>query len=279
MPTETAAPAKESYVLGHSQKEIERLQKQHDFLAIFTWHCFEEAGIKPGMKVLEAGCGAGEVALILAEMVGPEGQVVGVDLHPQALEAARQKAQAAGYNNIVFQQGDLQNIALDADFDAVVGRLVLFHLKEPANILRHLLNYLKPDGLVVFQDYNLLAAKAYPSGPVFEQTLGRIIKAFRMAGADPEIGLKLNEIFRQAGLPGPTMRCEASISAGPEWDGYDQLALVTRTLLPFMQKVGLVTAGEVDVDTLADRLRAEIKEMGGVGHGPDVISAWAHKPA
>lgn len=279
MLTETTTPAKETYVLGHSQKEIERLQKQNDFLQIFTWHCFQEAGIKPGMKVLEAGCGAGDVALILAEMVGPEGQVVGVDINPQALEAARQKAEAAGYNNTLFKEGNLQDIVLEADFDAVVGRLVLFHLKEPTNILRHLLNYLKPGGLVVFQDYNLVAARAYPFAPLFNQTLERLIKAFRQAGADPEIGLKLNEIFRQAGLPVPTMRCEASISAGPDWDGYEQLALVTRTLLPFMQKVGLATAAEVDIDTLADRLRAEILEIGGVGHGPDVISAWVHKPA
>ncbi|MBN9387794.1 MAG: class I SAM-dependent methyltransferase [Chloroflexi bacterium] len=279
MLTEPATPVKDAYVLGHSEKEIERLQKQNNFLQVFTWHCFQEAGIKPGMKVLEAGCGGGDVALILAEMVGPEGQVVGVDLNPQALEAARQKVAAAGHNNIIFKQGDLQDIVLDTDFDAVVGRLVLFHLKEPANILRHLLDCLKPGGLVAFQDYNLLAARAYPIVPLFEQTLGRIIKAFRQAGADPEIGLKLNEIFRQAGLPGPTMRCEASVSAGPEWDGYEQLALVTRTLLPFMQKVGLATAEEVEVDTLADRLRAELIEKGGVGHGPDVISAWSHKPA
>jgi ubiquinone/menaquinone biosynthesis C-methylase UbiE len=279
MSTKPTPPAKETYVLGHSQKEIERLQKQNDTLQIFTWRCFQEAGIKPGMKVLEAGCGGGDVALLLAEMVGPEGQVVGVDLNPQALEAARQKVEAAGHNNIIFKQGNLQDVALDADFDAVVGRLVLFHLKEPAKILRHLLNCLKPGGLVVFQDYNLLAARAYPFAPLFDQTLGRIIKAFRLAGSDPEIGLKLNEIFRQVGLPGPTMRCEASVSAGPEWDGYEQLAMLTRTLLPFMQKVGLAAAGEVEVATLADRLRAEITEMGGVGHGPDVISAWSHKSA
>lgn len=279
MQTETTTPAKESYVLGHSQKEIERLQKQHRFLEVFTWRCLQEAGIKPGMKVLEAGCGGGDVAMILAELVGPEGQVVGVDLNPQALEAARQKADAAGYTNIVFKQGDLQQITLEADFDAVTGRLILFHLKEPANTLRYLLNFLKPGGLVVFQDYNLLAGATYPPSPLFGQTLGRLIEAFRLAGTDPQIGLKLHEIFRQAGLPRPEMRCDASIGTGPEWDGHEQLTLVTRTLLPFMQKVGLATAEEVDIDTLADRLRAEMEELGSMGHGPEVISAWTHKPA
>src|SRR4051794_15450575 len=106
MKTDLASPISESYVLGHSPKEIVRLQKQNLFLEDFTWRCLQDAGVKPGMKVLEAGCGAGDVSLMLAELVGPGGQVVGVDFNPQVLETARGRARAAGFNNLVFKQGD-----------------------------------------------------------------------------------------------------------------------------------------------------------------------------
>ncbi len=277
METKLVSPARDGYVLGHSPKEIVRLQKQNLFLEDFTWRCLRDAGVKPGMKVLEVGCGAGDVSLMLAELVGPEGQVVGVDLNPQVLETARARARAAGFDNLLFKQGDIHEIALDHDFGALVGRLILFHLKNPAESLRSLLNHLVPGGLVIFQDYNLYAATAYPSSQLFDQTLGRIIEAFHRGGADPRIGLKLGEIFREAGLPRPEMRCEASISAAEDWPGFEQLALVTRTLLPLFEKFGMATAAEVDVDTLADRLRVEIAGGGRVGHGPDVVSAWATK--
>jgi ubiquinone/menaquinone biosynthesis C-methylase UbiE len=275
--TKLARPVNEGYVLGHSSKEIERLQKQNLFIEDFTWRCLRDAGIKPGMKVLEVGCGAGDVSLMLAELVGPEGQVVGVDFNQPVLETARERARAAGFNNLVFKQGDIHEIALAYDFEAVVGRLILFHLKNPAETLRYLLNHLVPGGLIVFQDYDLCAAAAYPPSQLFDQTLGRIIEAFKRGGADPQIGLKLGEIFREAGLPRPEMRCEASISAGEDWAGYEQLALVTRTMLPLFEKLGMATAAEVDVDTLADRLRADIGSRGGTGRGPDLVSAWTTK--
>src|SRR5437588_778597 len=91
------------YSLGHAQEEILRLQKQNEFFEDFTMRCFKEAVIKAGMKVLDVGSGAGDVAMLLAEMVGPEGQVVGIDLNPQVLEVARQRAEMAGYTNLSFK--------------------------------------------------------------------------------------------------------------------------------------------------------------------------------
>jgi SAM-dependent methyltransferase len=266
------------YVLGHSETEVERLKKQSQlFIGDFTERCLRDAGIQRGMKVLDVGSGAGDVAMVVAEKVGPEGQVIGVDLSQSVLETARQRASAAGYNNITFLAGDIQEVELDNDFDAIVGRLIFFHLREPVKVLRRLLNRLKPGGLVVFQDYDITPAACYPPSPLFEQAISRIMEGFRRGGADPQIGMKLPKIFREAGLPEPELRCEASISTSPDWAGYDQLAGVTRTLLPLILKTGLATAEEIQIETLAERLRADLIERGGVGRGPDVISAWTRK--
>ena len=70
------------------------------------------------------------------------------------------------------------------------------------------------------------------------------------------------------------MICEASIGAELAWEGYDQIAMVTRALLPVLVESGLASAEEVGIDTLAERLRQDVAGKGGVGRGPDVISAW-----
>lgn len=267
------------YVLGHSEAEIERLKHQsQSFIGAFTQRCLQDAGIKAGMKVLEVGSGAGDVALMLAEMVGPSGQVVGVELNPAVLEVAQSRVQAAGYQNVTFKAGDIHEIELDNDFDAVAGRLILFHLKTPVRAMRNMLTHLKPGGLVVFQDYDLTPCNCYPPSPLFQKVLTWMGEVFRRGGSDPQIGMKLLEIFTEAGLPEPELRCEANISSARVWTGYDQLVGVTRSLLPIIVKSGLATADEVGIETLGQRLRAEIAGKGGVARGPDVISAWTRKP-
>ena len=67
------------YVLGHSEHELARLSRQGQMFFPFTRQLFDRAGIGPGMHVLDEGSGAGDVSLLVAELVGPEGRVVGVD--------------------------------------------------------------------------------------------------------------------------------------------------------------------------------------------------------
>jgi tRNA A58 N-methylase Trm61 len=76
----TNSKADATYVMGHPVREEERLQKLGQLLYPSTRHLFEEVGIVPGMKVLDVGSGAGDVALLLAKLVGPTGSIVGVDV-------------------------------------------------------------------------------------------------------------------------------------------------------------------------------------------------------
>src|ERR1700690_4014759 len=80
------------YVLGHSSRELDRLSFQGTVLAPFSRHLFNQAGIVPGMRVLDVGSGSGDVSFLAAELVGESGHVLGVDRSAPAVERARARA-------------------------------------------------------------------------------------------------------------------------------------------------------------------------------------------
>ena len=91
-----------SYVLGHADFEIERLRFQADIIEPVTRRLIRECGIGPGMRVLDIGCGAGDVAMLLAEAVGDTGSVVAFDREPRVIEIAKARALAAGHQQVEF---------------------------------------------------------------------------------------------------------------------------------------------------------------------------------
>src|SRR5437588_4775692 len=99
------------YVLGHSARELERLTAQARLYEPFTMQFFRDAGIQPGMRVLDVGCGSGDVSFLVARMVGPAGEVVGIDRAPAAVETATRRALELLLSNTRFFQGDPGDIA------------------------------------------------------------------------------------------------------------------------------------------------------------------------
>ena len=124
------------YTMGRSDEETERLIEQSRLFEPITRRFLTSAGIREGMRVLDIGSGAGDVSLIAAELVGPDGEVVGVDMNPEILETARERVRVAGYGNVEFVAGDAQTLELGGRFDALVGRLVLMYLPDPIPVLK-----------------------------------------------------------------------------------------------------------------------------------------------
>src|SRR5262245_46423064 len=146
MTTATLPPRAETlYVLGSSEHEHRRLMAQADLIAPFTRRFLLAAGIAPGMRVLDVGCGPGDVSLPAAELVGPTGEVVGVDRDPCVLAVARVRATATPW--ATFVQGDFRTLPAGEPFDAVIGRCVLAHQADPAVALRSLLYHVRPGGI------------------------------------------------------------------------------------------------------------------------------------
>lgn len=267
--------------MGRSEKETERLIEQSQLYDDVTRRFFLRSGIATGMKVLDVGSGAGDVALTLAEFVGPEGRVVGVDVNPEILKTAQERADAAGFSNVEFIAGDVRTLELPNDFDAVVGRLVLLYMADPAETLRKLTTHLHSAGIVAFQDTELALYReiTHPDTPLMNQLVEWGLAVFERSGAHLNMGMELYRVFVDAGLPEPTLHFEAPMGGPEGWPGFEYLANSFRSLVPLMEAYGIAAAEDIDIDTLADRIQVEVAAAKRPLLLPPHITAYASLPA
>jgi hypothetical protein len=270
------AKSTHAYVLGHSATEIERLQTQARLIGPITQRIFHQAGIAPGMRVLDVGSGAGDVAFLVADLVGEAGEVIGVDRVPDAIDAARARATARSVHNVEFQTGDPAEMVFDRPFDAVVGRYVLQFQQHPASMLRSLAGHVRSDGLVAFHEIDWNGLASFPPIPTFDRCCRWGLDTLRLHGTETRMGSKLHSTFIEAGLSAPTMRLEALIGGGTKSaEVLKLMADLTATLLPEMERLGVATAAEVGVDTLFDRMQKETLAGTSLVVGHFQIGAWS----
>jgi ubiquinone/menaquinone biosynthesis C-methylase UbiE len=270
--------APNQYALGHNHDELQRLIGQGRWLGELTEQVLRAAGIRSGMRVLDVGCGAGDVSFLAATLVGRDGAVVGVDRSAEAIALAKRRAADVGLGNVSFVTQDLLELETAARFDALIGRLVLMYFAEPEAVLQRLLERLVPGGIVAFHEIDVQGATCEPNVPLFARSLARVSETLHRVNADPRMGLHLPRTFRRAGLPTPRMVAHARIGTAADIATLQQIAAITRTLLPAMEKHGIATAAEVDVDTLAERMQRAVRAADATVLAPLFIGAWAHKP-
>jgi len=276
-------PASETreYALGHSPQELDRLSLQAKLLEPFTRRLFEEAGIRPGMRVLDVGSGAGDVAFLLREIVGQEGKVVGTDRAPEAIQRARERAEALGYSNVEFVQGDPVDIDFDEPFDALAGRFVLMYYPSPAGALGRLARHVRPGGIIAFQESDNTGARTFPPQALFERLFELMVKALELSSAEPRMALKLYPTFVDAGLPAPTLQTHVALMGfqDPFVEPLTQfLVQGLRSVTPVLVKHGLATEQEPALDTYAQRMSQEFRAARGVMMSPPFVGAWSRKP-
>jgi SAM-dependent methyltransferase len=264
-----------NYPFADRVAEDERLIAQAQLFDPLTRRLLVQAGLVPGMRVLDLGSGSGNVARIAAELVGADGIVVGIERDPAAVELARHRTEAA---NVEFRVGDVATLDdVEAGFDAVIGRLVVMYLPDPVAALRRAGAVVRPGGLVCLHEADLTYSAADPLGPLWSQAHGYFIQALEKAGIACRMGPALHATFRAAGLPAPTLLVEAFAAGGrdaPAW----AWANVIGAAIPLMEQFGVATRAELDPATLADRLLAETLERDGCVIGPPMFGAWATIP-
>jgi SAM-dependent methyltransferase len=258
------------YVLGSDPQEIERLDAQAAAIAGASDGILRAAGIGPGMRVLDLGTGLGHVAAQLAALVGPAGAVVGVDREAPLLALAEERH--AG-ENIRFLDADVRTARLDERFDAVVCRLLLFHLPDAVEVLGfHRRENLRPGGLMVAIDYDDGTARSEPEVPLATRALAWVAAAFRQAGADPRVGAKLVVLLREAGFGDvQAFGIQRYIAPG---DPPRLLTGVVRALHDAIVAGGIATAEEIGIDTFAERLERDLQAADAVLLPPAVVGAW-----
>jgi ubiquinone/menaquinone biosynthesis C-methylase UbiE len=273
----TTAAGRDVYALGHSEHELERLSRQAEVFLPFTRQLFEQAGIGPGMRVLDVGSGAGDVSFLAADLVGPGGRVIGVDCAEVAVAWASMRARSREIGNVSFQQGDPADMEFSQQFDAIVGRFVLMYYPDPTAAIRKLARHLRSMGLMAFQEFDMDYVRSRPSAPTFERAAEIMKRTLRMSGSRIELGSELYPVFIAAGLPEPSLRIDVLIGGGAQFQGYDLMAGTIQSLLPVMEKLGIANASEIDVPTLAARMRDEVVAGKGVALSPALIGAWCRK--
>ena len=271
------------YPFLSSEGERRRLIAQGGLVAPLTRRLFGKAGLEPGMRVLDIGSGAGDVALLAAEFVGPEGTVIGVDSDPAQVAFAERRAAADRLTNVRFMTGDFREIELSPPADAVVGRLVLMYAADPLDALRRALRNLRAGGVVALQesviDYE---------GPVLIEPLdclaAKVVEWFRAgfehAGVQPRMGMRLFGLMRAAGLvPSVDIDMSVPIQQSPEGALFEILTSLVRSQMPAILASGAATAAEIDIETLEQRLSADAPAGGVVGYfNSGHVGVWARKP-
>jgi len=266
-----------AYVFADGTDEERRLRDQSTVLDPLTARLLDRAGLRPGMRVLDLGSGAGNVTALAADAVGPDGSVVGVDKDPDAVERARRLM--AHRTNVEFHVDDVCRLdGTDDGFDAVVGRGVLMYLPDPVAALRVATGHLRPGGLICMQEPDMTYLWASRSTPLWDEVRRGFLEAFERAGVHARMGLSLFAAFREAGLPDPALVMEAPAGGGASSPAYGW-ANSFRAMLPLMERLGIAVSDAARAEDLTERLDAEILAWDGIVLGPPLYGAWTTAPA
>jgi ubiquinone/menaquinone biosynthesis C-methylase UbiE len=263
-----------AYALGHTDQELRQLATQARLIDPFTRHFLIMAGVGHGMRVLDVGSGAGDVAMLAANLVGSAGEIVGCDPAAAAVDTARARVLAKSLPNVSFREGDPADMEFEKPFDVIMGRYVLQFMPDPVAALRKLVRHLRPGGIVVFHELDWDGARSAPPVPTYDRCCRWVAQTLEQSGAETHMAVKLHSVFVAAELPPPTMQLRAVIGAG--LGRLEAVRLVTdlfETLLPAMQRLGIVTAIEVDLPTLVDRIMKE-SQSGNAIVGRAEVGAW-----
>jgi ubiquinone/menaquinone biosynthesis C-methylase UbiE len=254
----------QNYVLGHSNREHRRLMLQADNLRPITTRLLREVGLAQGMRVVDLGCGAGDVAMLAAEMVGPGGAVIGIDSNAAAIATARERASAAGHVNIEFVEGEASEMIGSGNSDLAIGRYVLVHQGDPVALIRAAATHVRPGGAVAFHEVFLLGTWwSFPLVPLWQNTSDLINRTFRSVVTRPDAGARMVEHFYNAGVELPRLFSETPVGGGPDSPLYAWAAETLRTLLPRAEEIGFAGPGEIDIDRLEKHLREAVTAVHG----------------
>ena len=276
--TDSGRHVTSEYALGYTNAEHDRLIRQATRIAPYTERLFREAGIGPGQHVLDLGSGVGDVSMLVAKLVGPSGDVVGIERDAISIARARARVASAGLRNVTFVQTDATQIVDNKPFDAVVGRFILMFLPDPVSVLRSLSALVRPGGVLVFQEPTWVPFLASAARlPLWSVLLSAIHQTMQRSGVNPEMGPALYRIFQQIGMPAPAMHMETPMGSDTDFTGLICDLLVSLKPLALKQNVSLLSLG--DLETLSQRIQAEVQSSNTVVSFVSMVGVWSRKEA
>jgi ubiquinone/menaquinone biosynthesis C-methylase UbiE len=193
-------PGLDSYIIRGGKEGRDRLGVLARVLRPTTANLLDRIGPIDGAVAIDVGCGGGDVTFDLAERVGPDGKVVGLDLDETKLVLAREEAKEQGIANASFHKADVGEPWPAGGARLVYARFILTHLPDPAVLLRRAKEALLPGGFILAEDIDFAGHFCDPPCPAFERYQQLYIAAARQRGADPFIGRRLARLLEAGGF-------------------------------------------------------------------------------
>ena len=262
------------YVHVSGEEGRERLRVLARIFQPATRALLDRVAIPTGARCLDIGCGGGDVTLELARRVGPEGEVIGVDLDADKLAIARGEAAAQGLAYVEYRAANLFDLDPDAPVDLIYTRFVLTHLQDPAAALARMIALLRDGGLLIIEDADASANFCDPPDPAYDLYTRLYRDALRARGTDPDIGPRLPRLLRAAGLSD----VRAAIHQPAALEPGDVKRLVALTLDSVAEpaiEAGLAT--RADIAAASERLHAMAGEDDAFMSMPRIVQVWGRK--
>ena len=279
MTTKPEALRRDPYVLGRSEHEYDRVRAQARLWNRATGRLLDELGLARGAACLDAGCGPGETMRLMAERVGPEGRVLGLDVDGAAVVATRSALRSEGHEqcDTVVHDVTADGPLPGAPFDLVHARLLLFHLPQRVAVLRRLWDAVAPGGLLLVQDYDLRGVSVLPPLASSEEVMRLMVAAMTAAGCDVSAGPRLPMLFAEAGIGEPDGTDVAGVLQ-PLGVATHLLDATFRSVLPVALARGVTT--ELEARRALDDLARDAREHpDGAVVLPLLVGAWKRRSA
>jgi ubiquinone/menaquinone biosynthesis C-methylase UbiE len=264
------------YALGSSVGESARLHRQAEELAADSAALLDQVGLRPGQSAIDLGCGPRGIVDLLAERVAPTGRVIGLDADPAHAAMAAEFAARHELSGVEILTADARNTGLPTGwFDLVHARTLLVNLPEPAEVAAEMVRLARPGGWVASMEPDTERALCYPPHPAFDRLCEIFTLAFRRNGADPWIGRRVPELFRQAGLD--AVAVEVRVQSYPPGNTRRTVRLdLVHAMRPQVLEMGLASAAELDeLDATA---RAHVTDPQTVVVSGLLFLTWGRKP-
>lgn len=263
-PHEPTAPPSttgvETYTFGdpHAQRTLVASRTATQWVGFFLPH------LRPGMSVLDCGCGSGSITVDLAELVAP-GAVVGVDIDGDQLAAARALAVRRGVTNVRFEVASIHALPFaEATFDAALAHTLLMHLREPLQALKALRGVMKPGGVIAVADDDWSTRVMSPADPMVDRLLDLWVRVFEYNGASPFYSRHLRHLLLEAGCS----RTEGHVVAAEYYGTIEE----TRRFAEIFCGVLLQPA---TVELVVEQGWASREEVAGLS---EWLRVWAERP-
>jgi ubiquinone/menaquinone biosynthesis C-methylase UbiE len=268
----------DDYTLGHSAEEHERLRRQGRMLEPATRRVFHAVGLGPGWTCLDVGCGPGAIMQLMGELVGPSGEVTGLDRDAKAGREAVEQLQATRTSRYRFLEADMEGTdEIGGElFDLTFSRLALLYARDPVALLRKMYSWTKPGGYIAVQDYYCRTVNVHPKLEALSELVRIYLETFERSGKDLEFAFKLPIYFVEAGIGAP----DGTDTHLPMTSFEPFIAMykaVCRSLLPKAIELGVTTDARMQ-SLFRDIQRAAIDPQRSSVLWPLMIGVWKRKP-